>query len=107
MTIKELEAAALAAGKRSESWGSFWQRHREDVRLAAPHDRAAFHRLHGRLLHLHLTGDDAASMPPVIPTPGCRGTATTTRPARRMTLAPAPFATGATIGHPTPSGGER
>jgi hypothetical protein len=52
-----LERAAIAANRRGESWGTFWERHAAAIRQAEPWDRAAYHRLVQRLMHLVATGD--------------------------------------------------
>jgi hypothetical protein len=59
MTIRELEKAALKAGRRGESWSSFWREHADAIRALEPYCRERFHKLRSRLLHMCLTADDA------------------------------------------------
>jgi hypothetical protein len=54
-----LEALALDAHGRGESWAAFWASHGDTVRDACPYDRAAFRRLVSRLLALVVSGDTA------------------------------------------------
>jgi hypothetical protein len=55
--VKTLESAALAAHRRGDTWGDFWQVHGTDVAQTEPWDRAAFRRLVARLSHLLTCGD--------------------------------------------------
>ncbi len=61
---QHLERAALAAHRAGESWNSFWQRIGDQVRAIEPYNRPRFRRLHNRLAHLVLTGDESGMYPP-------------------------------------------
>jgi hypothetical protein len=62
--MKQLEALAVDAHHRGETWAAFWQQHAERVRNAEPFSREQYRRLVNRLLHLVTSGDSAGQYPP-------------------------------------------
>lgn len=60
MTTKEvqhLERAAVAAHRDGQSFATFWPTVAKAVEEQHPWNRAAFHRLHDRLMHLVICGN--------------------------------------------------
>ena len=58
-----LETAAIAAHRRGDRWADFWPTIAADVAAIEPYDRAAYHRLVGRLSHLLVCGDSDGMLP--------------------------------------------
>ena len=57
--IATLERAAIEAHRHGQTWEEFWRNHAAKVREAEPRDRARFHDLVKRLLHLVCAGEPA------------------------------------------------
>jgi hypothetical protein len=69
MTIKQLQAAAIAAHRDGTGWPEFWDTHAADIVRAEPWDADARRKLITRLSLLVTAGDLDGHRPPSDPEP--------------------------------------
>jgi hypothetical protein len=57
MNHQTLEAAALAAHRRGQTWNAFWDLHADEIRACEPCNRRRFGQLYRRLMAIVASGN--------------------------------------------------